>query len=486
MPTHAPSRGRLLCALVVLAVLTETAPLEISLIYPAGHAIGAEFGTAGADAVTASVSLAAVVSIPLLGRLADVIGKKRVLLGASAVFAVGALVSATAPNLPLLLLGRVLQGAVGGLLAVAYAYVREVFPARQVPLAIGAVATGIGVSGVSAPFLAGWLVDAYGYRGVFWFLFLLVLVASAVAAAVLPRDVGPQVAHSVRRLDIPGALLLGLAAAALVSGVGSAVRQGVVSPAFLGAVLLGVLLAVAFWRRERGRPDAAVDLALFRVPVLRQVLLASLLTSTLTATVGYLLPQLLQTPRHDGLGYAFGLSVLGAALWTFPQGLATFVAGPAGGLLSRDRSPRAVLLTAQVLLVAAAAALATIPGGRAEVMFLAALFGLGIGLSYVAGANLVTDAVPAERAATGTGLLAVANQLGAAIGASGVAALRTLEPVGGGNGSYAAAGYTTAFLTAAAAGTAALLITVAMRHGRGPASGGAPAHPAPPSLKESL
>lgn len=477
MTTNADSRLRQLGILAVLVLLTETAPLELSLVYPAAHSLAQSFGSAGADAVTGAVSLAAVVCIPLLGRIADVVGKKRVLLWSGAVFAVGSLLCATAGSLPLLLLGRVLQGAVGGALAVAYAVVRDTFPRHRVPVALGVVSSGIGISGIVAPFLGGALVDRYGYRGVFWFLFALSVCVLPLAAAALPRD-GRRDATKAppgRRLDIPGALLLGLAAAAIVWGVGTGVRSGWAAPAVLWALPVVLLLTVGFWRRERDRPDPAIDLALLADPAVRGTLIAAILTTTGTSTVAYLLPQLLQTPRQAGLGYAFGLGALAAAGWTFTLGLGALAGGPAGGLLARRRGPRRTALTAQALIAIGALGFAALPGQRGLVLLVSLVFGLGAGLAYVGFANLITEAVPDERAATGTALIAVANQLGAAAGASALASVRTLHPVGPDGTLFAGTGYRLAFALTAGVALLALLTTYRMRHGRTPATGGAAA-----------
>lgn len=99
MTTSPESRLRQLGIVAVLVLLTETAPLELSLVFPAAHSLTESFDSSGADAVTGAVSLAAVVCIPLLGRIADVVGKKRVLLWSGAVFAVGSLLCATAGSL---------------------------------------------------------------------------------------------------------------------------------------------------------------------------------------------------------------------------------------------------------------------------------------------------------------------------------------------------------------------------------------------------
>ncbi|MGC0211716.1 MFS transporter [Streptomyces levis] len=166
---------------------------------------------------------------------------------------------------------------------------------------------------------------------------------------------------------------------------------------------------------------------------------------------------------------------MAAAGWTFTLGLGALAGGPAGGLLARRRGPRRTALTAQALIAIGALGFAALPGQRGLVLLVSLVFGLGAGLAYVGFANLITEAVPDERAATGTALIAVANQLGAAAGASALASVRTLHPVGPDGTLFAGTGYRLAFALAAGVALLALLTTYRMRHGRTPATGGAAA-----------
>ncbi|MFF1356316.1 MFS transporter [Streptomyces sp. NPDC058297] len=464
-----PSALRRVAVLVVLVLLTETAPLEISLVYPAVPSLSDEFGAAAADIVVAAVSLSAAVTIPLTGRLADRLGIKRVMLACSGAFAAGSLLCALANGLPMLVAGRILQGSVGGLLSLSYALVRKVFPPSQVPLVLGVAATGIGVSGVAASFLGGHLTDAYGFRGVFWFLLALVLVMLPCAALVLPgerplpaSESGRSASRARQRLDVPGALLLGTALGAALIGVGRSSAAGWATPEVPASLVAAILLGLVFVRRERRLARAgvepAVDLGLLTSPGMRSTLPLAVLGSAVVAAVGFLLPQMVQDEQRIG--------ALAAALWTFPLGVATLVGGPLGGIVARRHSPRHTALLASALLTTAALGLAVLPHGRSQLGLLVAVFGLGIGLQYPALSNLVTEAVPLARAATGTALLAACSQLGAGAGVALLGGLRdTSRPA-------SPAAYGLAYLACAACAALAFTTAALMRHGRTPATGG--------------
>ncbi|MBO2462359.1 MFS transporter [Actinomadura violacea] len=483
------SRARLVAILVVLVLITETAPLELALVYPAIRSMSATFGPDHIDKAVTLVNLAAVVSIPLIGRLADVVGKKRVLVGCSVAFAAGSLVCATAPSLPVLLLGRMLQGVVGGVLSVAYSLVRDVFPARSVPLALGFVSTGVGVSGIAAPFLGGALVDGFGFRGVFWFLLALVVLLLPALIVIVPES--PM--RRPRRLDAAGALLLGAAAACLLAGIGVGARSGWLAGGTLGSFAAAGVMFAAFTWRERRTASPAVDLSLLASPALRATLLCSACGMAVLGAIGYLVPQMLQTPHGAATAYGQGLTALAAAGWVFPQGLAAMVFGPVGGLLARRHGPRLVLIPGLAAYGLAATALSALPGHRWQFLLVAACVGIGQGLYFAAVSNLVLDAVPAAHSGTGTGLLAVCGQLGAALSVTVLGAVLaahrlpatvhqsgTVPGIGGAAGRNGAASYTgdgvsIAFLFAAGLSVAGLAVALTMSHGRSAARGGAAA-----------
>ncbi|MFE6154188.1 MFS transporter [Streptomyces sp. NPDC057889] len=473
---------RRVAVLVVLVLLTETAPLEISLVYPAVPSLSVEFGAAAADIVVAAVSLSAAMSIPLTGRLADRLGIKHVMLACSGTFAAGSLLCALANGLPMLVTGRILQGAVGGLLSMSYALVRRVFPPSQVPLVLGVAATGIGVSGVAAPFLGGHLTDAYGFRSVFWFLLILVLVMLPCAALVLPGErplpvvpaprAGRSASRARQRLDVPGALLLGIALGAALTGVGRSSSAGWTAGEVPASLAAAILLGVVFVRRERrlarSGVEPAVDLGLLTSPGMRTTLPLAVLGSAVVAAVGFLLPQMVQGEQHIG--------ALAAALWTFPLGVSALVGGPLGGIVARRHSPRRAALLATTLLTASAFGLAVLPHSRAQLGVLMAVFGLGLGLQYPALSNLVTEAVPLTQAATGTALLAACSQLGAGAGVALLGGLRDTS------GPAAPATFSLAYLACAACSALAFTTAALMRHGRTPATGGTGA----PALRQDL
>ncbi|MBT6682483.1 MAG: MFS transporter, partial [Chloroflexi bacterium] len=116
------------------------------------------------------VSLALTISAVLLtmGRLSDILGRKRVYITGLLVMAFGTTVSATSVNLPMLLVGRVIEGFGSAMvMTVAIAIITSVFPAHERGKALGMNMFVIGLGAVSGPVIGGALVDLFGWRAIF-------------------------------------------------------------------------------------------------------------------------------------------------------------------------------------------------------------------------------------------------------------------------------------------------------------------------------
>ena len=156
-----PDRRRPGLTFVVLALAGTTYSLLQSLVAPALPNIEHALHTSenSVSWVLTSYLLSASVATPLIGRLGDMYGKKRLLLIVLALLSIGTLVSAVASSLPLMLVGRVIQGAAGGIFPLAFGIIRDEFPRERVAGAIGLVSALLGVGGGAGVVLAGPIVD---------------------------------------------------------------------------------------------------------------------------------------------------------------------------------------------------------------------------------------------------------------------------------------------------------------------------------------
>src|SRR4051794_3097012 len=113
--------------------------------------------------------LSASVATPIIGRLGDIYGKERLLMLVLVMLAFGTLISATASSLWLMVLGRVIQGAGGGIFPLAFSIIRDEFPNERVPGAIGLVSALLGIGGGAGVVFAGIVIENFSYHWLFWF-----------------------------------------------------------------------------------------------------------------------------------------------------------------------------------------------------------------------------------------------------------------------------------------------------------------------------
>ena len=382
---------RLVVSLIGMALVLELLTISYLMVSTAlPQIIGHYHTTQGAWMMSSFLLLGAVTS-PILGKLADTYGKRKLLMVAIVGAAAGSVISAVAPNFGLLLVGRSLQGLLVPCMFLSYSLMRDVYPARILPLAVSIATGGMGLIAIPAPWLSGWLLDTWGFRAVFWFF----AIALAVLAVVVRATTDESAIRQRARVDYLGALLFGAGLAAVLAGVSMEIQWGGWSSGrtlgFLigGTAVLVVWLAVALRTRE-----PIVDLRFFRRRSVSMTALSAGLGYANTGVFATLMPMLCMTPAVLGLNYGFGVDAEGYAIFAAPVGAGAVIGGLIVGVLVSRISPRYLLIAGSVLLTAAGVLTAVSHGSRGLVITWCALQGLGQGLCYAAGPNLFIKAVP--------------------------------------------------------------------------------------------
>jgi predicted MFS family arabinose efflux permease len=153
--------------------------------------LGTEFsaGAAEISAIMTAGTLSVALIAPFTGTVADVLGRKRVIVVAMAVLVVPTVLQALAPTLPALIVWKFVQGlCLPPIFAVTIAYVGEEWPRREAAAAAGIYTAGASLGGISARFLTGVLADLVGWRAAFLVLAAVTLISAVAVAAMLPRE----------------------------------------------------------------------------------------------------------------------------------------------------------------------------------------------------------------------------------------------------------------------------------------------------------
>ena len=454
----APRRGALaLLAATQLLLIMDTAIVNVAL-----PSVGADLGSGSAGlSWVANAYLIAFGGLLLLGgRVADLLGHRRVFLAGLALLAAASAVGGLAPSASALVAARAAQG-VGAALAAAAAFALLLLlfpdgPARHKALGVFAAMGGLG--GVLGTVLGGALTDLLGWRSTFWLNVLLAAVLAALARRLLDDRGGRDTPGG---FDLAGALTatagLALVAYALVGGAASAWT----SARTLGAGGAGLALLLAFAAVETRAAAPLVPPPVLRRPALRLANVLAALAQTTLFPMFFLVSLYLQSV----LGYA----PLGGGLGLLPLSLVVVAVAPQTGRLlfriglHRTMTLGFVLLCAGTLWLA----LALTADGTFATTVLAPSLLIGAALPLVMVTTNVAATAEAAPEETGlaSGLVNTSQQFGSVLGLAVLVAVATSRTEAAAAADTAravaeTAGFRAALLTGAAFAALAALLSV--------------------------
>jgi len=385
---------------VFMAVL-DTSVVNISL-----PSIARYFGRPLSAAVEWIVIAYLVVIASLLltiGRLSDLIGRKRIWAGGLAIFTLGSALCGAAPSLGLLIAFRALQGVGGAMImAISPAMLTAAFPAAERGRAIGlnAVFVALGVS--AGPTLGGLITEHLSWRWIFYVNLPFGAAGLIATLRVLPR----QTARGRGRFDPAGAAFLGVGLAGLTGALSIGGERGWSSGPVIGAFAAAVVALGAFAFIERRVAEPLFDVSLFRSRVFASATASLVLSFLAMFAIAFMMPFYLEELR------GFSPAQSGALLTPLPLTLA--ISAPLAGILA-DRFGTRWLAFAGLAICALALLLIGMldaTSSRAAVAGRMALAGIGQGLFQTPNNSALLGAAPRERQGIASGLLATGRVVG--------------------------------------------------------------------------
>jgi MFS family permease len=249
----------------ILAVCGLLVSLLQTMVVPLIPQIPALFSVSPSSAtwlLTATL-LAGAVSAPVLGRLGDMYGKRRILLFSLVLILVSSIIAATAVQFAVLVLARALQGVSFGVIALGMSLMRDVLPADRVGSGVGLMSSSLGIGGSIGPPLTGIIAQNASWR----LLFVAVVVGALVLVGLVLRYVPESRLRTGGRFDTTGAILLSLALVGLLLAVSKGAEWGWANPRTLGLLGAAAVLLAIWGRFELGRANPLVDLRISARPV---------------------------------------------------------------------------------------------------------------------------------------------------------------------------------------------------------------------------
>ncbi|MGE3149581.1 MAG: MFS transporter [Pseudorhodoplanes sp.] len=405
-----PSSSRWALASLSLSMLLSSLGTSIASVGLPTFALVFDTSFQSVQWVVLAYLLAVTTLIVSVGRLGDMMGRRRLLLVGIVLFTLASVLCGVAPTLWFLVAARAMQGLGGAImLALTLALVGETVPKSRTGSAMGLLGTMSAIGTGLGPSIGGIMIAAVNWRGMFLVNLPLGLLAFVLAWRSLPVD-AVRPGKDRESFDIKGTVLLSLTlgayALAMTTGRGS---FGLLNTALLLAAALGIGV---FLLVEKGAASPLIRLTMFHDPMLS----ASLAMSVLVSTV--MMATLVVGPFYLTGALGLDAALVGFVLSVGPVVVA-FTGVPAGRLADRLGAHR-VTVIGLVGVAVGAFLLATIPPSRGMPGYIAATIVITFGYALFQTANntaVMTD-VPADRRGLVSGMISLSRNLGLITGAS--------------------------------------------------------------------
>ncbi|MFC5953541.1 MFS transporter [Streptomyces pratens] len=405
--------------------------------------------------VLTSTLLSGAVATPIMGRLGDLYGKRRMLVASLSVMVAGALLSALTSDLLLMVAGRTLQGVAMGAIPLGIGLMRDMLPPERLGSAMALMSSSIGVGGgLALPAAAlvaqnsDWHVLYFGAAG-------LGVLAIALTLTLVPESPG----RAPGTFDLPGALGLSAGLVLFLLPLTKGSDWGWMSGTTLGLFGAAAVVLLLWGVMELRVPAPLVDL---RTTARREVLLtnlASIMIGVSFFVISLVLPQLLQLPASTG--YGLGRSMVVAGLCVAPLGVTMLFTAPVYARLSARYGPKATLVLGLLVIGAGYAGGLGLLDAVWGAVVISVVIGAGIGLAYASLPALIVGAVPASDTGAANGLNTLMRSIGTSMSSAvvGMVLANTANTVGGVE-IPSMHGFRLSFMIATAAATVGLVLAL--------------------------
>lgn len=413
-------KGSTKLLMLVLSLSVLVAAITVDLVNPVLPLISKDLEASKAEVswVVSGIALVLAIGVPIYGRISDFFDLRRLYIFAISILASGSLLCAIAPNLPLLVLGRMVQGAgMSAIPVLSVVAISKVFPQGKRGGALGIIAGSIGIGTAAGPIFGGVVGQYLGWNSLFWFTLLLALMIVIGAFYALPTITPTDVAGSNKNFDLIGGLLLGLTVGLLLFGITQGEAAGFSSFSSLTSLICSLVALLGFIWRIATIEHPFVPPVLFKNKDYVITVVVAFFSMFAYFSVLVFVPILVVEVN--------GLSSGQAGMILLPGAASVAILSPFVGRLSDRFGDKRLIIAGMTMMTISILFLSTFASGASPIWVSIAVLGIGIAYAFTNSPanNAAVSALKADQVGVGMGIFQGALFLGAGTGTGIIGAL---------------------------------------------------------------
>ncbi len=457
--------------LALLVVAGVSFAVMQTLVVPALPFFQREFDTTATSVtwIATGFLLSSSVLTPILGKLGDSYGKKRMLVISLGIFGLASLGAAAAWSLESLIFFRVIQGAGAAVFPLSFGIIRDEFPPEKIGLGIGTVSSVFGIGGGVGLVLSGVIIEHLTWH---W-LFLIGAVPVLASTVLLALFVPESPVKFPTKPDYLGGLALSLALGTLLLALSEGTHWGWTSGPEMALFAASAIFFYVWVQIEKRVPEPMVDLRTFARREMAATNVTTLVMGFSMFSTFILLPNFVQIPLGlppsvaDDIDYGFGATPIEVGLFFLPSSVAMMVAGPLAGALGTRVGNVLPLRVGIGFLVLSLVLLASVHDEPWTIYAWMVFMGIGLAFCFASLGTLVIDYSRPGETGVASGMNTIMRTIGAALGSQVAAAIITANTLPGTDVPTESA-FTMAFTLSAVGALVALLPTFLLGRRRAP------------------
>lgn len=358
--------------------------------------------------ITSSFLIVGAASSPLIGKLGDIYGKKKILLFVLIFYIAGVALAGFSPNIIVLITARAIQGVGFSILPLGLAIITDTFPKSRVAMAQGIISATFAVGATAGLVIGSYVIQDLSWHWAFHTAFMLSIVLFILAAIMLKKDES----RKKSKVDYIGAALLMSGVVLVLVYLTEAPTIGWTSSKNLTFLIIGVILTISFFFYEHKRVSPLIKLSLLKI---RNVFIANIvgiLSNLCMFLIYFAVIYYAQYPKPFGLG----MNIISTGLTLAPATLLLLIVGPIMGRLVSKIGPKPLLIFGASVSIIGLLLFAFNRGTTTDLTIDVAVGLMGLVSLFIPLVNMVALSIPKENTAVGLGMNTLLRNLGGAIG----------------------------------------------------------------------